>query len=416
MRVLVTSVNAYGHLHPLLPLTGALADAGHEVAVATGAELLPRAAAAGFTTFAAGIAVGTALERLAGHFPDRRYNRLAPDEILGWYLPHLFGEVMAPAMLEDLEPIVRTWRPDAIVHDSWEFAAPIAAASAGIVSVSQTLGLRIDDALLDLVAAAVAPLWLQRGLEPDPSAGVYRHLCLDITPPSFQSGQPALRRDVIRQLRPIAPSPLAGEVLPGWLTGRREVPLVYMTLGTNTNSDLSMFRGVIDGLSGEAVQVLITIGFDNDPRSMGPLPGNVHVERYVPQSLLLPRCAAVICHGGAGTTLGSLAQGLPLLILPQGADQYVIADLVLASGAGLSLAPSEVSPSSIRANVLALLLGASYRASAEHLQREIAEMPGAEEAVHSIQERAQGTVRGPGSDQQVCADASAGRWRPGNHL
>src|SRR5450755_2753841 len=54
--------------------------------------------------------------------PSTACNRLEPAEILGWYLPHLFGEVMAPAMLDDLEPIVRSWRPDVVVHDSWEFA------------------------------------------------------------------------------------------------------------------------------------------------------------------------------------------------------------------------------------------------------------------------------------------------------
>ena len=65
---------------------------------------------------------------------------------------------------------------------------------------------------------------------------------------------------------------------------------------------------------------------------------------YVPQSLLLPKCAAVICHAGAGTVLGALAAGLPLLLLPQGADQYVVADLVAAAGAGLKLAPAEGGP------------------------------------------------------------------------
>ena len=47
--------------------------------------------------------------------------------------------------------------------------------------------------------------------------------------------------------------------------------------------------------------------------------------------------------------------GLPLLILPQGADQYVIGDLVLAAGAGLRLVLGDVNPSSVRASVLALL-------------------------------------------------------------
>jgi MGT family glycosyltransferase len=388
MRVLITSISGYGHLQPLLPLAKALSDARHDVAIAIGPELRPRAEAAGFPAFDAGLAVGAAFERLAEQFPDQAYNRLEPAEILDWYLPHLFGEIFTPAMLGDLEPLVRSWRPDVILHEIWEFAGPLAAASAGIPSISQTLGLRFDDQLLDSVASAVAPLWEQRGLEPDSSAGLYRSLCLDITPPSFQPYDSARYSDVIHPLRPIVQPPVPGELLPAWIERRWEVPLVYMTLGTNTstNSDISMFRSVIDGLSGLDVDVLITIGFGSDPASLGPLASNVHVENYVPQSLLLPHCSAVICHGGAGTTLSSLALGLPLLILPQGADQYVIGDLVLAAGAGLILAPPDVTPSTIRANVLALLDDPLYREGARRLQREIAAMPGPEEVVHLIEE------------------------------
>jgi UDP:flavonoid glycosyltransferase YjiC (YdhE family) len=54
MRVLITSISGYGHLQPLLPLAKALSDAHHEVAIATGPELRPRAEAAGFTAFDAG--------------------------------------------------------------------------------------------------------------------------------------------------------------------------------------------------------------------------------------------------------------------------------------------------------------------------------------------------------------------------
>ena len=388
MRVLITSVSAYGHLQPLLPLAKALAEARHEVAIAIGPELRPRAEAAGFTAFDAGISISEGFERLAALFPDQPYNRLAPSEILGWYLPHLFGEVLTPAMLGDLELLVQSWGPDVVLHETWEFAGPIAAASAGIPSICQTLGLRIDDRILDSVAAAVAPLWEQRGLEPDPTAGLYRSLCLDTMPPSFQRYESAQSRDVIRALRPIAEPPVPGELLPQWIEHRRNVPLVYMTLGTNngTNSDVSMFRSVIDGLDDLDVDVLITIGFGKDPSTIGPLASNVHVENYVPQSLLLPHCSAVICHGGPGTILNSLTQGLPLLILPQGADQYVMGERILAAGVGLRLVPEDVNPSSVRANVLALLEESSYRAGAHRLKREIAAMPGPEEAVLLIEE------------------------------
>ena len=297
-------------------------------------------------------------------------------------------------MLGDLELLVQSWRPDVVLHETWEFAGPIAAASAGIPSICQTLGLRIDDRILDSVAAAVAPLWEQRGLEPDPTAGLYRSLCLDTMPPSFQHYESAQSRDVIHPLRPIAEPPVPGELLPQWIEQRRKAPLVYMTLGTNnsTNSNVLMFRSVIDGLDDLDVDVLITIGFGKDPATIGPLASNVHVENYVPQSLLLPHCSAVICHGGAGTILNSLAQGLPLLILPQGADQYVMGDRVLAAGVGLRLVPEDVNPSSVRANVLALQEESSYRAGAHRLKREIGAMPGTEEAVLLIEEVAAAAV------------------------
>jgi UDP:flavonoid glycosyltransferase YjiC (YdhE family) len=113
------------------------------------------------------------------------------------------------------------------------------------------------------------------------------------------------------------------------MASRRPVPLVYMTLGTTTNSDVSMFRSVIDGLSDVDVEVLLTVGPGNNPAAIGPLPANAHVDQHVPQSLLLPECSLVICHGGAGTTLGALTHGLPLVLLPQGADQYVISERVV---------------------------------------------------------------------------------------
>jgi UDP:flavonoid glycosyltransferase YjiC (YdhE family) len=385
MRVLITCVPGYGHLHPLLPLANALADAGHDVAIATGPDVRARAETAGFATFPAGIGLSETWQRLVRRYPDQIYNRLAPDEIMQWYLPKLFGEIVAPAMLEDLVPLVRTWRPDVIVHDTFDFAAPVAAAMSDVPSVSHTLGIRFEGELLDLIAAAVAPLWRLHGLAADPTAGLYRDLCLDIMPSALQLDEPARRADVIRGLRPVDAPPIGEEQLPTWMTSRREVPLVYMTLGTESNTDVSMFRSVLDGLADLEVEVLVTVGAQRDPSFVGSVPGNAHIERYVPQSLLLPLFSVVICHGGAGTTLGALAHGVPLLVLPQGADQYLIGDRVVSCGAGLRLAPPEVNPDSVRRCVLDLLHGTEYRRAARRVQAEIAAMPAPEETVPLIE-------------------------------
>lgn len=388
MRVLFSAVPGYGHVHPLLPLASAFANAGHEVAIATGPDLCQRVRAAGLVAFETGLSVSDAFERLARTYPDGEYNRLAVDEILGFYVPHLFGEVLAPAMLEDLEQLVALWSPELLIHDVFEFAAPVAAAQAGLPSISHSLGLHFSETVLRGTSAAVAPLWLQRGLAPDPSAGLYRHLCLDIAPPALRS---AIERWVrVQPLRPVPLPPLDSEHLPDWLHRRRDVPLVYMTLGTNTNTNLSVFRAVIDGVSDLDVDVLITLGFGAETTSLGSVPSNVHVAQYVPQSLVLPLCSAVICHGGAGTTLAAAAAGVPMLLLPQGADQYILSDLVVSAGACRRLRPSEVCPSAIRASVLSLLSERSYRDAAGRIQREIAAMPAPETVAAGLVEEVAG--------------------------
>ena len=221
MRVLITTVSGYGHFLPLLPMAQALVDARHEVGVAIAADMRSRAEAAGLRAFDAGLAIDAAFAQLAERFPREDYNHLQPDEILGWYLPHLFGEILAPAMLADLEPLVRDWRPDVILHETFEFAGPIAAASAGIPSVSHTLDSALTSRFSLQSPRLVAPLWRERGLKPNPTAGLYLHLCLDITPPSLQPWQAALSRAIVRPLRPVTPSPNPGERLPSCMQQRR---------------------------------------------------------------------------------------------------------------------------------------------------------------------------------------------------
>ena len=83
------------------------------------------------------------------------------------------------------------------------------------------------------------------------------------------------------------------------------MPLAYFTLGTNTNTDLSMFRAVINRVSDLDVEVLVTTGFGRDPASIGLLPDNIHVHNNVAQSLKLPHCSAAVVEAQAGTIVAS---------------------------------------------------------------------------------------------------------------
>jgi UDP:flavonoid glycosyltransferase YjiC (YdhE family) len=97
---------------------------------------------------------------------------------------------------------------------------------------------------------------------------------------------------------------------------------------------------VIEELSQLPVRLLITIGNDRDPAELGadPLPPNVRVERWVSQDAISPRAAAIVCHGGYGTTLHALAHGTPLVVLPLfSTDQWENAAAVAGAGAGIAL-------------------------------------------------------------------------------
>ena len=71
------------------------------------------------------------------------------------------------------------------------------------------------------------------------------------------------------------------------------------------------------------------------------LPDGVRHFDYAPFSELLPQCAALVHHGGIGTTAQALAAGVPQLIVPFAHDQHDNAARVRRLGVGTELAPKK---------------------------------------------------------------------------
>ena len=63
---------------------------------------------------------------------------------------------------------------------------------------------------------------------------------------------------------------------------------------------------------------------------------------------MLPRCAAVVTHGGFGTVSAALAHGLPMVLLPISADQPMNAARLVAAGVGVTVVPDDRTPAAIR--------------------------------------------------------------------
>jgi MGT family glycosyltransferase len=144
---------------------------------------------------------------------------------------------------------------------------------------------------------------------------------------------------------------------------------VYVSFGSAAAGNgyyPALYREAVDALEALDVRVLLTLGIEVDPAALGPVPANVHVERWVPQARVMPEAAAMIGHGGSGSTLAAMAAGVPLAVHPLFADQASNAQRVADLGAGLRL--ERVTPEAVRA----LLDDPRYWLAAQRVQLEIA--------------------------------------------
>jgi UDP:flavonoid glycosyltransferase YjiC (YdhE family) len=86
------------------------------------------------------------------------------------------------------------------------------------------------------------------------------------------------------------------------------------------------------------------------------LPAGVIHADYVPLSLLLPRAAAMVHHGGIGTMSQALASGVPQIVMPMGHDQFDNADRACRLGLSRTIAVKHFSSANL-AKALELILG-----------------------------------------------------------
>lgn len=384
MRVLCTCLPGHGHFNPMLALAQALTRAGHDVAFATAADFCDHIGRTGFAAFPAGVPLARQMEEARLRYPEQ--DALVAMERFEQFVPRMLAGVAAPARAADLVPVVADWRPDLLVHDETEFAGPVVAAAADIPWADQSVGILRPLAMARLAGQTLAPLCQEHGVDVGPFGGMFRYLYLDVAPPSLQSPQIS-EVPVAHPVQNATIDPGAeGEALPEWV---RELPpdrpVVYVSLGTVFNARArGVFAAVLEGLRSEPVTAILTIGPDNDPDQFGPQPDHVHIERFIPQSLLLPFCDAVVNQGGTAI-LPILAHGLPILVVPQGANQFHNAEACVVAGVGRRLLPGEVSAEAVRREVGALLHDPALRDGARRVQRELAGMPGPEHGVELLE-------------------------------
>jgi MGT family glycosyltransferase len=292
----------------------------------------------------------------------------------------------AREMARDLLDLARDWTPDLIVRAGSEYGGLVAAERLGLPHASVPTGAWHADYQLRLEAVKqLDALRADFGLPADPEVEMpFRYLNLAFIPPRYHDSTRPLA-PTTHFLRPVAFDRSGGETLPSWVTELPDHPTVYATLGTFFTSRTSLYNAMLDGLKGEPINLIVTVGRQQDPARFGPQPSNVHVERYIPQSLLFSHCDLVVAHAGFGTVLGALSHGLPLVVLDVSADHPMHAARCAALGVGRVLDRDGITPETIREAVRAVLADPTYRRNAEELRDEMATLPGLDHAVKLVE-------------------------------
>lgn len=381
MRILFSTTAGAGHFGPLLPFARACVDAGHEVRVSAPSSFASAIARTGLAHAPFPDVPGDVMGAVFGRIPS--LSMRAADALV---IREVFGRLDAGAALPAVRAIVESWRPDVVVREPSELASYVAAEWSGVPQVQVNIGLDrfldkltiLDEPLADLgsrrgVAGFLdLPRWTLVPASVDIAA-----TGAETSPSRFRDGSAVARR---------------GPDLPRWWPGRED-PLVYVTFGS-VAATIGLFPAfyarVVALLADAPVRVLLTLGEAGAADDLGTLPSNVHVEQWWPQSELMPHVAAVVGHGGFGTTLLALAAGVPQVVVPLFAsDQFDNAERVAAVGAGVALQDpgvehrlaGDMTPSgpaaleSLPDAVLHAVSDASLRAGAHRVASEIAGLP-----------------------------------------
>jgi len=385
MRVLVATTAGSGHFAPLVPFARSLGDAGHEVAVAAPGSFAPAVERAGFDHLAFADAPGEELGAVFGSLSGN-----SPTESNAVVVREVFGRIDTRAALPGMRTLVNEWRPDLVLRESCEFASYLAADEAAIPHVNMAVGLAwFGEEFFPGVEEPLTELGGERDF-----TNLMRGPSLSLLPLSFEDLR-STGGDGVRRFRDDTGerTDAAGrgnQPLPDWWNGSVD-PLVYVTFGSvaaGFGLFPDLYRAAIAALADLPVRVLLTLGDAGDPAALGPVPPNVHVEKWWPQDQVMPHASAMVGHGGVGTTLSGFQAGVPMVVVPLFADQPYNARRVAAIGAGIALEGGAAALGGLGDAVQRVLTEDTYRIGAGRIAEEISRLPPAAAAVPWFEELA----------------------------
>ncbi|MFE7318507.1 macrolide family glycosyltransferase [Streptomyces sp. NPDC057555] len=380
LHIAMFGTPAHGHIQPNLDVIRELVDRGHRVTYAVPAA------------FADLVATTGAEPRLwTSVLPTDENPEVFGTEPLDHLEPFLDDAVQA---LPQLAAAYEGDTPDLVLHDSASFPAPLLAHRWQVPAIQLTPHVVAWGDYEEEGGKAMREELLRsergRAYYARFRAWLDEHDMTSVAEPDFLAARPARALVLI----PRAMQPNADRVDPSVFTfvgtcqGDRsaqgdwrrpaalapDAKVLLVSLGSVFTDAPDVYRAAVEAFGGRPDwHVVLQIGKFTDPAVLGEVPDNVEVHTWVPQQAVLRQADAFVTHAGMGGSQEGLAHGVPMVCVPQAADQFMNAGTLESLGVARQLPKGEVTGEALGDAVHGLLDDPEV---AETLRRIRAEMDG----------------------------------------
>lgn len=159
---------------------------------------------------------------------------------------------------------------------------------------------------------------------------------------------------------------------------------IYISLGTVFNHAMDFYKLCFEAFGNTEHTIIMSIGSKVQISDVGEIPKNFIVKNYVPQTDVLQYAKLFITHGGMNSTHEGLYYGVPLIVIPQSADQPIIAGQVANIGAGITLNMQSLTANQLREAADHVLSLSSFKKAAANIRESFRHSGGYQQAVDEI--------------------------------
>lgn len=174
-------------------------------------------------------------------------------------------------------------------------------------------------------------------------------------------------------------------------------PLVLISFSTTYMDQCALAQRVLDAVGPLRVRALLTTGPALDLTRLH-LPDNARAVDFVPHRAVLPSADLVVTHAGWQTINAALADGVPLVCIPDGRDQPDNAVRVVHVGAGVR-ARKSTPPQKLRAIIQAALADPALKLGAQSMASALAASNGTTTTADAIEALVSARAQAAGAAQ-----------------